>query len=99
MQVNASQSSGSLSGATPLSRQAESERTTPSQDTTKKEKALTVAISPEAQALQKQAEVRKEERMKASEKEQALLQQQAPQPKAQGSEGTAGRQRRIDLTV
>lgn len=96
MQVHVSQNPNALSGSSPLNRQTKPEQTAPRQEATKPEKALTVAISPEALALQKQAEARKAARLQESEKEQSM---QQPQPlQAQGPEGKAG-QRRIDLSV
>lgn len=97
MQINSSKSPSALYGANQEKLQTKPERSVQPPQPAKTDNALTVAISPEAQALQKEAAAKKTESARESDKKQAIEQQAQQALQSQRPAGKATQ--RIDIAV
>ncbi len=98
MQINSSKSPNALYGTNQDRLQTQPDRTAQNPRPSKTDKSLTVAISPEAQALQKEAEAKKADSARESDKKQAMQQQAKQGLQAQRPAAKATTQQ-IDIAV
>ena len=97
MQINPSQNPTTLYGTNQVTTpQDQPEKVAKNSSSNKSDNALTVAISPEAQALQKEVAAQKAENAQKADNER-VMQQQAQQQLQ--SQRPANKSQRIDLTV
>lgn len=96
MQINSPQSPASLYAINQISPQGPPEKPTRTPSSSKGDSALTVAISPEAQAMQKAAAASTADNAKKTDNERAMQQQAQQQMQSQRP---AEKSQRIDITV
>ena len=96
MQINSPQNPTSLYAIDQVSPQGQAEKLARNPSSSKTDNALTVAISPEAQAMQKAAAASAAESAKKTDNERGLQQQAQQQLQSQRP---AGKSQRIDITV
>jgi len=96
MQIKPSQNPTTPSGINPVSPQAQPEKPDRKPESSRSDKALSVAISPEAQALQKEAEAQKAASAQKADNERTMQQQAQQQLQNQRP---AAKSQRIDITV
>jgi len=96
MQIQSSQSPSTLSGINQVTPEVQPEKLAKNSNSSKRDNALTVAISPEAQALQKEATAKKAESAQKADNERTMQQQAQQQLQNQRP---AARSQRIDIAV
>ena len=96
MQIQPSQNPTTLSGINQASPQGQPEKSDKNPASSKSDKALSVSISPEAQALQKEAAAKKTENTQKADNERTMQQQAQQQLQNQRP---AAKSQRIDITV
>lgn len=96
MQINSSQNPTNLSSINQGNPQVQPEKLARNPSTSKSDNALTVAISPEAQAMQKAAAAKRAESAQKADSERTMQQQAQQQLQSQRP---AAKSQRIDITV
>ena len=96
MQITSSQNPTTLSGINQVSPQDQPEKSARTPTASKSDNSLTVAISAEAQALQKEAAAKKAESAQKGDNERAMQQQAQQQLQNQRP---AAKSQRIDITI
>lgn len=96
MQINPSQNPTTLAGINQVNPQVQPEKLAKNPSVSKNDNALTVAISPEAQAMQKADAAQKAANAQKADNERAMQQQAQQQLQSQRP---VAKSQRIDITV